>query len=102
MNEQGYTLRSEVPFLPLAAQNRFQVRKSDGTRYVVNLYHRTCNCPFYGDNQQFKTCKHLLWADAEKEDMGRAEAAAAVYADEQANAELRRDDLIEASIKQAR
>jgi hypothetical protein len=101
MNGQGYTLRSEVNFLPLANQNRFQVRKVDGTRYVVNLFHRTCSCPFHAENKEFKTCKHLVWADTEKAYTLHAEEAAAAFDAEQAGAEEWADMQIEAGLQKA-
>ena len=79
MTKQGY--RMVYLQKPLPVDVRFAVRVDNilaGISYRLNLNTRHCSCPFFADNAEFKVCKHLLWADAEKAgDVAEAEYQAA-------------------------
>ena len=71
MGAQGYTFR---PFA--MSRGAGHVVKAGGTRYAVNTHTGTCGCPFYGENAEYRTCKHLLFARQEIAEGERADREA--------------------------
>ncbi len=72
MSGQGYTFR-----LYAGHDGAGHVINPQGDRYRVNTQAGVCNCPFYRENWQFGTCKHLVWLKAEFDWQARADAEAA-------------------------
>ena len=75
MAGQGYRIQRSR-FTP----GSFCVIKADGTNHLVDTVRTFCSCPFFAENREFGTCKHLEYAREEADWEASVAAREGMYA----------------------